>query len=83
MASWPVLFCERRPRHEGEVVPVFRDVPVQAVVDAVRGLHAVLVWVLAAVVYIVLLYRFAKRRREQYGQEQGFPFGHGLGLFWL
>ena len=38
-----------------------------------------LVWVLAAVVYIVLLYRFAKRRREQYGQEQGFPFGHGLG----
>lgn len=36
-----------------------------------------LVWVLAAVVYIVLLYRFAKRRREQYGQEQGFPFGHG------
>ena len=39
-----------------------------------------LVWVLAAVVYIVLLYRFAKRRREQYGQEQGFPFGHGLGF---
>ena len=27
---------------------VFRDVPVKAVVDPVRGLHAVLVWVLAA-----------------------------------
>ena len=29
-----------------------------------------LVWILAAVVYIALLYRFAKRRREQYGHEQ-------------
>ena len=37
-------------------------------------------WILAVVVYIALLYRFAKRRREQYGQEQGFPFGHGLGF---
>ena len=37
-----------------------------------------LVWILAAVVYIVLLYRFAKRRREQYSHEQGFPLSYGL-----
>lgn len=37
-----------------------------------------LVWVLAAVVYIVLLYRFAKRRREQV-TVTGF-FWHGLGF---
>ena len=30
-------------------------------------------WLSAAFVYIALLYRFAKRRREQYGHEQGFP----------
>ena len=35
---------------------------------------------LAAVVYIALLYRFAKRRREQYGHEQGFPLSRGLGF---
>ena len=34
----------------------------------------------STMVYIALLYRFAKRRREQYGHEQGFPFGHGLGF---
>lgn len=39
-----------------------------------------LVWILAAVVYIALLYRFAKRRREQYGHEQGFPLSRGLGF---
>lgn len=33
--------------HEGEVVPVFRDVPVQAVMDAVRGLGPVRVGVSA------------------------------------
>ena len=37
-----------------------------------------LVWILAAVVYIALL--FAKRRREQYGHEQGFPLSRGLGF---
>lgn len=39
-----------------------------------------LVWILAAVFYIALLYRFAKRRREQYGHEQGFPLSRGLGF---
>ena len=39
-----------------------------------------LVWILAAVGYIALLYRFAKRRREQYGHEQGFPLSRGLGF---
>ena len=34
-----------------------------------------LVWIFAAVVYIALLYRFAKRRREQ-----GFPLSRGLGF---
>ena len=45
----------------------------RAVLDVVGMVSTMgLVWILAAVVYIALLYRFAKRRREQYGHEQGF-----------
>lgn len=39
-----------------------------------------LVWILAAVIYVVLLYRFTRLRRQQYDPEAGFPFAHGLGF---
>lgn len=39
-----------------------------------------LAWIIAAVIYITLLYRFTRRRREQYDSEAGFPFAHGLGF---
>ena len=42
-----------------------------------------LVRVLAAVVYIVLLYRFAKRRREQTVRSRDFLSATAWVLFWL
>lgn len=37
-----------------------------------------LMWLLCAVVYVFLLCRFLRRRRERYDAETGFPFAHGF-----
>lgn len=37
-----------------------------------------LIWLLSAVVYIFLLCRFLRLRRERYDAETGFPFAHGF-----
>ncbi|MDE5707134.1 MAG: DUF4199 domain-containing protein [Alistipes sp.] len=37
-----------------------------------------LMWLFLAVVYIVLLCGFLRRRRERYDAETGFPFAHGF-----
>lgn len=38
------------------------------------------VWIIAAAIYVTLLYRFTRHRRAQYDPEAGFPFAHGLGF---
>lgn len=39
-----------------------------------------LVWIAAAVTYIMLLYRLTRRRRDCYSSEEGFSLGQGFGF---